>query len=169
MATLFQRTCYCDPALHYLQRDTFCDLDSSFWLLPLKEAVVPTSSCLITHGSSGTQELCCHNHVCPSMQKGHLVLRYIWHAWGHLAWHRSLPSVSCPESKIGMLIYFSLSILSDWGTEILIYWNIICISFSYRSSCRRIKGGEIRHYRRTTVTFMLKVRSKRFCDYRCWD
>lgn len=110
------------------------------------------------------QELCCR--MCPSMRKGHL--HYAWHAWGHLAWHHFLPSVSCSELKIRMFLFLQ-RILSDWGTEMLIYWNIICVSFYYRSPYRRIKGEEIRHYRRTTVTFTLKVRSKRFCRYRWWD
>lgn len=106
--------------------------------------------------------------MCVSLcAEGHLVLRYVWHAWGHLAWHHSLPAISGPESKIGTYSFLQ-RILSDWGTEILIYWNKIYVSFHYRSPCWKIKR-EITHYRRTTVTFTLKVRSKRFCNYRGWD
>lgn len=165
MAPLIQRMCYCDPclllfALWCLLCLGFQPLSRATWSSSGSHSQLPQNTWLPWH--SGAPLPCVS--LCA---EGHLVPRYVWHAWGHLAWHHSLPAISGPESKIGTYSFLQ-RILSDWGTEILIYWNKIYVCFHYRSPCWKIKG-EITHYRRTTVTFTLKVRSKRFCNYRGWD
>lgn len=125
MAASFQRTLNYDSAFYYLQCDIFCDLDSSFWLLPLKARVVLIASCLIICSSSGTQKLCCH--VCPAAQKGRLVLCcFTCLRTSSMAWFPSfclLPSVKNHNVNFSLK---NFTRLKNWNPYPLKYNSRFC-------------------------------------------